>query len=344
VFCEWTPGDQICWDRNPNWFDGPAPFFDRVEAKLFSDGQTIIDALASGDLDWSLLDAGVFDQAQSSLDSAGTHFFVPSNTISALNFNFDNDGGRWRDPRLRQALSMALDRDTLVGALDPTFHGEWQSHLPPSMTPWFVSPRHEAFGEAAVKFQHDPDSARQLISEVTGEDSLSLVLTVPDTPSVSSELLQKLTDQLGAAGFMADVRVQEFSEYLTTTALGEIPEGIGLGRRGSGYDPDELLMGSYASWGSSRMWAGTPIDEMEQLEALFVQQRVTLDFDERLALIEEIQRLMGEAMLTVPLHAPAGYGYIQPWMLDMFYKNSPAVHRESVAEASFTADRIADMG
>jgi hypothetical protein len=105
-------------------------------------------------------------------------------------------------------------------------------------------------------------------------------------------------------------------------------------------DPEEILMGAYASTSPRHNWGGTPIAEMADLDARFVKQRRLLTLDERIKEIKEIQRVMADSFLIVPTHGPAAFTYAQPWVRNYHAKQSLASAVESNAKAWFTEERI----
>jgi peptide/nickel transport system substrate-binding protein len=346
VFRQWETGVAMRWDANRNFHDAPVPWFDAIEASLLGDAQRVLSALEVGDLDLSGLAGSLFDEAVSRLDRSGTDLFTQTQVFGGFYFNFDNDGGRWHDRRLRQALSLAMDREGYLDTLDQTGQGDWHSSaLSPALAPFFISPRDEAtFGPNAKWFQYNPAEARQLLEAATGGDSINVRVTanVDAYGPAFQTLWELITSQIGDAGFNAELVYQDYGSYIASTYLGQIPDGIGLGPLiGSPRDPNDIFSRNMESTSARRNWAGTPIEEMPRLDELMATQRAIFDIDERVAFIQEMQREMAEAMLIVPYQGDAGYGYVQPWVQNYNNKGGYGYPRVSVAEAWFTPERIA---
>jgi hypothetical protein len=61
----------------------------------------------------------------------------------------------------------------------------------------------------------------------------------------------------------------------------------------------------FTSWGASTEVG----DDWPELDQMIIDQRQTLDFDERVQKVHDIQRFMAEQMITIPvLPATAGVG------------------------------------
>ncbi|MDZ7729464.1 MAG: ABC transporter substrate-binding protein [Dehalococcoidia bacterium] len=127
VFQEYETGVAMRWGPHENFHFEGQPYIPNVEAALFNDPQRIIAALEAGDFDWSTLSSAVYENANETLDPNGTVGFSGSGSFGGFYFNFDNDGGRWRDVRLRQALSIAMNRAAALDTLDQTGQGDFFS-------------------------------------------------------------------------------------------------------------------------------------------------------------------------------------------------------------------------
>lgn len=345
IFREWQTGVAMRWDRNPDYFDSPRPYFEKVEASLQRDPQRILAALQAGEFDLSGLSGAVYEEAQGKVDADGMNVFAPTGVLGSYIFNFDVDGGIWRDKRLRQALSHAFSRDDLLEVLDQTRQGTWQSTLSPALAPYFLDPADEStFGPNAKYYQKDIAEAKKLLEAVTGSDTLQFTVTsnVDRYGEVARQAWELLASLIKEAGFETEVVFQEYGSYIQSTYLGKTEKGIGLGPLiGSPRDPNDIYARLFESSSPRHNWSGTPIDEMDDIDADIAKQRTIFDVEERVAFIQDMQRKMAESHLIVPYHGAAGYGYIQPWVKNYNDKIGYAVHRTSIAKAWFTDDRIA---
>jgi peptide/nickel transport system substrate-binding protein len=343
IFRQWEKGVAMRWDRNPNYFDGPLPYFARVEASLNNDPQRILAGLQAGDLDLSGLSGTVFEEAKKKLDPQGQDLFLPTGVLGAFYFNFDVKP--WGDKRVRQALSMALDRDGYLKIQDQTGKGDWHSHLSPALAPFYMSPKSakQEFGPNAKYYEKNVAEAKALLAAAGLADGLTFKLwaNVDRYGAAAKQSWELFAQTIGEAGFKAELVFQEYGAYIQSTYLGKISEGAGVGPLiGAPRDPDDIFFRLFASVSPRHNWGGTPIPEMGDLDARFAKQRTILDLQERIAEIKDLQRVMAESMLVVPYHAAGGYGYVQPWVQNYHDKSGYGVHMESIAKAWFTDERI----
>jgi peptide/nickel transport system substrate-binding protein len=344
LFEKFESGVSITGKKNPNYFDAPFPYYDRFEASLINDAQRIIAGLQSGDLDGSGLNGVLYKENRSKLDAKGQDTFVANIVEGGLYFNFDNKP--WNDARVRQALSMALDRDGYLKVQDGTGKGNWHSFIPVGHAPYYISPRdnNADYGAAGKYWKRNITEAKALLKAATGSDTIKfkLVGSVNVYGPEAQQAWELISASIREAGFDNELSFQEYAQYVQSTFLGKMPENtVALGPLiGSPKDPDDVLMRNYWSKSARHNWGGTPIPEMAELDAMFEKQRTLLDKNERVKYFGDIQRKMSESFLVVPYHGAAGYIYMQPWVKNWWYRAGYASATDSTMKSWFTADRL----
>jgi peptide/nickel transport system substrate-binding protein len=343
VFRQFESDVAIRWDRNPAWYAAPQPYFAKVETTLSPLPDRIIPALRSGSLDWCHFDAPFYESARDAVSKDGTFVFEASGQLGGFIFNFDIRP--FQDICVRQALSMAMDRKGLLGLMDRAGKGDWHAHLPPSLAPFYISPRDSAtFGENAKYFAHNPQEARALLRAAGFPDGLDFRITanIDRYGPAFKQLWEAIQSGIRESGFRAELVFQEYGTYIQSSYFGKVSEGVVLGPlTGSPREPDNILMTQYASSSGRKNWSGTPIPEMAALDEMFLKQRTILDREERIEFIRDIQRTMAESMLVVPYVAASPFKYFQPWVQNMYPKNGYSWHAESIPAAWFTQERVA---
>ncbi len=119
-------------------------------------------------------------------------------------------GGPFKDPRVRQALEAALDREALNQVV---YNGE---ALPGNQ---WISQRNPYYQEAFPIIARDLAKAKKLLSEAGVRTPISVDFMVPNNPEFrqAAEVIQAMAAE---AGFDMKIRVTEFA-----TSLKEAEEG-----------------------------------------------------------------------------------------------------------------------
>ncbi len=150
-------GAAITLDRNPQWY-GPKPAFDTVTVKAIENSAALSANLLSGDIDYIAGEMGLsLDQAlafQKRLPDTYQTVFKPGLTYEHIDLNLDQPV--FKDPRVRQALMYAMDRDslnkTLFGGLQP-------------VAATAVNPLDTVYDADVRTYAFDPAKAAQLLDE-----------------------------------------------------------------------------------------------------------------------------------------------------------------------------------
>jgi peptide/nickel transport system substrate-binding protein len=343
VFDRHEPGVAIAWHKHPAFHDAPLPNFDRVEADLIFNAQQIVAALQGGGYDLSGLGPSIYKESHPLLDPKGTDVFFAGATQASFKFNFDNKP--FDDLRVRQALSMAFDREGALKLQDSLGRGNWSSFVPPALAPFYVSPRdnNKDYGASGRYWIRNIKDAKDLLKAATGSDTVrfKLLSSFDVYGAMWKQTAEIAADTIREAGFESELVFEPYASYFPTTFLGKMgPDSIGIGPQSVSRDPDDQFLLNYWSKGSLRIWGGTPIAEQPALDAMFEKQRTILDAAERESYIKAIQYKMSESLLVVPIHANGGWSYAQPWVKNAYLKFGYTGVADGLLKAYFTPERL----
>ena len=76
-------------------------------------------------------------------------------------------------PRVRQAVSMALDRDEVINVIY-NGRGNWNNAIPWALSEWWLDPRGPDMGPTAKYFKYDPAEAKKLLAAAGFPDGLKV--------------------------------------------------------------------------------------------------------------------------------------------------------------------------
>lgn len=337
IFERFEPDVELVWRRNDDWWEQPYPLLDGVQAAIISDPSTIIANLGAGEFDFSLLDPAVYDAAvQGAPELEFT--FLGSNVFGGMYFNFSIEP--WNDVRVRQAWSLAQDRAGIVDVIDQTGQGGgWFSAIP-QLAPFWLDPQDkEKFGRNVEYFHRDLQRANELMDAAGYPEGLDVVIN--NTLFYGAAYNQRFELHAATAEegpFRTQFSSKEYAAYIATTFIGDFDEGIAIGPLKVNVEPDDVFFTNYHPNSGRHNYGPGPDDISTDTDLLakFDAQRVELNLDARIELINEIQRDMAEKMYIVPWVVGTGVFGSLPHVEDLGYKSSFAVGTESLPYAWFS--------
>jgi peptide/nickel transport system substrate-binding protein len=209
-FVERVPGDRWVFEANPDFPEdlGGRPYVDRLVYRHIPDEFALTAALQTGEVDL-VIDASpsMYDQVKDDSTIAMTSYSAPEYAFIAWN----SRRPQFADPDVRRALTMAIDRETIVQAV---LGGNG------TVAPGPVGPWHWAYDSTWTPTPYDPEGAAAILEEAGWTDSDgdgvrdragdALRFELLATPRSDWSAIQTLTQaSLGDVGVQVDPVVRE---------------------------------------------------------------------------------------------------------------------------------------
>jgi peptide/nickel transport system substrate-binding protein len=259
--------------RNPAYFDPALPYLDAVELPLFPDLTAEVQNLLSGTTDV------MSDVQQADFKRIASAPGVIGQRVSSgrfVNVVMRMDTKPFDDVRVRNALAMAVDRDTLV---DLVLEGLGQSARDD-----VISPQYRYFSETPAA-TYDPDGARKLLAAAGYPNGLKIPLICSNRPAIRSSVGVALKEMTRPAGFDIDVQTIPHDTYLANVWMkGNFYVGY-WGMQATEDAAFTLLFTSKAAFADTA-WNNAEFD------ALVAQGAATQDDAARRAIYAKAQALM----------------------------------------------------
>jgi peptide/nickel transport system substrate-binding protein len=300
IFKGYEVGSRLRFERNPEYFVKDRPLLREVIWELIPDASTTMSALRSKQLDttgWTaVVSPNDVGQMRRDLPDAT---FVPYGRQGNAWVGMDLADPKFQDKRVRQALSMALNRDDLVKV-----SGEGQWSLPWGILPaWYFDPKKNEFPNAKY-YQQNVAEAKKLL-EAAGQkdlgtyDMISSAVWSP-TQVQTAQLIQQ---QLKAVGLNTNIKQLEFAQFYAQTVIGgKWSGGLTVGSNLVGTDPNDYLAILWTP-DSPRLIAPGLKDILAQdteLLNLMEAQRRELDVDKRKSILKDVVNVMADRMYNIP--------------------------------------------
>ncbi|MFC0409125.1 ABC transporter substrate-binding protein [Roseomonas elaeocarpi] len=215
-FVSRTQGVRVELAANDTYWRGKPPF-PRVEMRPVPDESTRIADVRTGRADITrLLSTDNADQLRS--DAAMQVFWAPTERVTLLMLNTQD--GPTRDPKVREAIAHAIDRDTIIEAL-------LRGYAKPVNVP--LTPASFGFTDLPA-YGYDPDKARAMLREAGVAPGTAISFLT--SPVFDQRIVQALQQMLVDVGFDAKISTVDAANYLRL-------------RQGR---PDEAGQASYFRW------------------------------------------------------------------------------------------------
>lgn len=207
-----TPGEQIVLEPNPGWFGEP-PDFPNVVIQQVPEASNRLQLLTQGEVDYVY---GLLPDQLEAVEAAEASEVVTRLTPRVVALELNHAFEAFQDPRVRQAISMAIDREALVNGPMRGLAKVMANQIPSAL------PQPEGGVEPV---EYNPDEARRLLEEAGYGDGLSFPFTINLTRPgpYAEQLAVLLQSQLAEVGVNLEIEViasnAEFEEKKTSGQL-----------------------------------------------------------------------------------------------------------------------------
>ncbi|SEC59749.1 peptide/nickel transport system substrate-binding protein [Rhizobiales bacterium GAS188] len=298
-FVERVQQDHITLARNPNYWNAKAFSFDKIVFRTIPDSTARLASLRSGDLDIAerVEPTDVKElEAQKDFKVVG----IVSLGYQGLTVNVANGAASkasiGQDKRIRQALSLAIDRQ---GLMDAVFDGQF---VPGSQAVPPVSPFYSAKFPPPAR---DLDKAKALLKAAGVEHPVvNLRYTTSSRGQKVSEVIQAMAAE---AGFDVKLISTEFATQMKVQTDGDFEVSF-IGWSGRP-DPDGNIYSFYVCGGglNDSHYCNPDVDK------ILGDARLTTDVAARKALYEKFDAIALDEM-------PIIYMYFEKWIWGMTAK------------------------
>jgi ABC-type transport system substrate-binding protein len=298
IFEAFEQGQKFFATRNPDYFIKGQPYVDRFESYRTGDASALVNGFRGGTL--NIVSSGMSPQAAE--DIRKTH---PQSQLrwlpidrSQVTLGLHQNEESFKDARVRQAISKALDRKAMIDTVW-LGHANYQAGLSLPSAEW-VLPQ----AEMDRLYARDVEGAKRLLREAGKASGLSF------------ELMTYATASSGAYLAMSELAAANLKEVGIDVKLAPLDTATATTRRERGQyqayllasvlsSPSASLYGNYYSGGP----ANTANHSNPTLDKLVDQQAVIAkDPEARKKILMDIQRMIVNDAVYIPLlvyHSPA---------------------------------------
>lgn len=301
---EWITGESITLEANEYYFRG-RPCLDRVIFRIIPDEQARVNALLTGEIDFMVNVPGA-SLAQFQNNPDFNVQIVDYDSLFAVFFN--NAREQFQDVRIRQALMIAIDRQTLVDTVRQGFGHVHNSHFD-LVVPFYSD-------DKLGGYDYDPERAGQILDEVGITDSdgdgirdLNGEPWVINLLSFQEGFRDYFAFATVVQAYWQDIGIQvELETRDLSTMIAQLyqerVEDKPFDVMVSGWAQIGPEPNSYSNFYITTPELGPNLENYNnpEVNALFEQARTISDYDERMAVYEQIEQILWNDLPTLPIY------------------------------------------
>lgn len=289
---QYKPAVSVQLERFDDYWNGRAKVKD-LTIRFITEPATRIAELLSGGVDISLNIPTTAIETVEANDNVEL-YKVSGPTVRMLRFNTRD--GITEDVRVRQAINMAIDKETIIKVLLKGFGQPISSAQ---------SEKSFGFDPALKGYPYDPAKAKQLLKQAGIKPNTEIAIDIVSNNDSFREVAQVVGSYLNAVGLKVKIKSHEQNVYFSDTITkGKTSELYYYGWGGWTFDFDNTAYLLYHSGERNN-----PYINDEKLNQLLEGQRQTYDTQVREKALREVAAYVHDQAFDVPLYnIPTLYG------------------------------------
>ena len=304
----YEPNVKTVFKRNPAYFLKDQPYVEGVEWLVIEDASTGLAMYRTGQLDCAPMEWWVVRQPdlEALQKSHPALRYQDGQSLGGSLLALRTDQRPFNDVRVRRAISLAIDRQALIEAV--WMRGQPTPAISPGLPAWSLPL--DQLGAGAQYYQYNPQEARRLLADagfVTGVQTTLYATGGFGGGTDHLDAVQLVQRFLKDVGITAELKLQELSAYLATTAQGKF-EGMAYSLIPLAWNPDRSFYNGYIQR-NNMSHVNDPT-----FTAMFKAQRRTPDVEARKHIVFDMQRYAAEQQYYVYLISPMFTASWQPYV------------------------------
>ncbi len=305
VLESWTPSESVKLKKNPQYRDAQNVALDEVIYYPTPDENAALKQFRNGEIDLNQgFPIAQYEWLKQNLpDAVKLH---PASTLAYMILNMRD--ARFQDVRVRRAISLAIDRETLTAKILATGQTPAYDFVPTIAEGW-QPPEGTDFSSRPLAERQD--EARRLLAEAGyGPDHPLTMRFDHRAGDANKRAVVAMAAMLGAVGIKADLQANELKNHINKLRQGdfELAEAGWQGTPEPEFFDHLLHTGSESNYGQ---WSNAAYDRLVDAA------RIEMDPAKRLALYQQADLLAMNEVGMIPLYYGTHRDLVQPWVKGM---------------------------
>jgi peptide/nickel transport system substrate-binding protein len=245
VLVKWERGKDVILKANPNYW-GDAPKIKNATIRFISQAGTRVAGLRTGEIQLAtVIPPEQAGQAPQVITRDGLEFPV---------YRLKSYAGVLKDPRIRQAMNYAVDKNALAKNLFSGYASVAQCQT--------LTKAHTGFDPSLQAYPYDPNKAKQLLKDAGYNGQTVTLLGATGRWLKDAEMTESVVSFLEAVGMKVKVDVRPFSSYIGefVKPVGQTQPDIGFVSASNDLFDASKIDSYYASKGALSSYVDSDVD------------------------------------------------------------------------------------
>lgn len=305
ILDEAIQAEKVTYVTNPDYWERDV-LVDGVEFRHLPDGAARLAAFRAEQVATGEGIVGNLREVENLLETNPETQINLTALTNGTGFAMNLQNPKYMDERVRQAISLAIDRELLMTIL---YQGLGQvMHAIPWLFVWDEQPTVEN-GLLGPWTRFDPDESRKLLA-AAGAEGLEMVNIFFPYSSAYEQTPDILTDMFRDVGITMTGGAADYTEFNSTWVGRQLEDVSTAGWGTIGFDAENYFYNSMHSTAPGNRWRFND----PKLDELTEAQQVELDPEARKAIFQEIWNYELEKAYRPVIGGGGGFFVYQPWL------------------------------
>jgi hypothetical protein len=294
---EWKPGSYLMFEKNENYWDADSVKLDGIKCLLMEDQNATFSAYESGD---ALMIKDIPTQEITTLKERADYHLDPM--LGTYYLDLNNTLDEFKDSRVREALSLALDRKYISEVITAGTYTPATGFVSEGVTDWDGSAWKDNITDTSAYINVEDHAgnlakAKELLKEAGYENGVGLPEMVYSTNDASyhKKIAEYLQQAWGELGLKVEVNIVEWKSFTPQRRSGNYQ----IARDGwvmDYNDPSNILELALTGNGNNNAKYSNP-----EFDALMEKAATEKDPQTRFGYLHQAEDLMMKDTAMVPL-------------------------------------------
>ena len=200
---EWKRGDSVIMVKNADYYVKGLPYLDKVVFKFIPDPSAQLAALRAGDVDVIAYDLS--PENALALEKDPRFKLLRGHTTTEVIMAMNNSRKPFDDPKVRQAITLAVDRQAVIAGAMAGYGSPIGSHMDPT-NPYYV--------DLSKLYPYQPEKAKQVLAEAGYPKGFEAVIKLPEPYAYARRSGEIIADQLSRIGIKLNIEVIQWGQWI----------------------------------------------------------------------------------------------------------------------------------